>query len=397
MDWKSFKESLFASFLCTLGDLVSGFILSGFLSKKFSILPALIILLPPSADMRGNVYGAFGSRLGTYLHMGRIEAKLKVDPIIAENIHASLFLVVTFSVLNGVVCSYLGYLLGLNPLSPDIILSLTVVSVLSSMLSALFMIPSTILIAVLSYRFGWDPDNVTSPLITLAGDIVTVPLIYLSVLLVERMGSLTKAIVLSFVVLLGVLLFLKSNKSFVARRIMREMLLILSICVLIDYGAGTILGGSLEGLIAIAGILTIIPPFLEDGGVIGCILAARVSSWLHLGEIEPTFVPGRRIREMFLQNHILGIVVFTMVALLGQTINVTMNIPTVSTAIMLAVTVLAGQLLVLILNFISYELVTLSYRIGLDPDNVGIPIITSLMDLMGTGTLVLMLVLFGLV
>jgi len=397
LDWKSFKESLFASFLCTLGDLVSGFILSGFLSKKFSILPALIILLPPSADMRGNVYGAFGSRLGTYLHMGRIEAKLKVDPIIAENIHASLFLVVTFSVLNGVVCSYLGYLLGLNPLSPDIILSLTVVSVLSSMLSALFMIPSTILIAVLSYRFGWDPDNVTSPLITLAGDIVTVPLIYLSVLLVERMGSLTKAIVLSFVVLLGVLLFLKSNKSFVARRIMREMLLILSICVLIDYGAGTILGGSLEGLIAIAGILTIIPPFLEDGGVIGCILAARVSSWLHLGEIEPTFVPGRRIREMFLQNHILGIVVFTMVALLGQTINVTMNIPTVSTAIMLAVTVLAGQLLVLILNFISYELVTLSYRIGLDPDNVGIPIITSLMDLMGTGTLVLMLVLFGLV
>ncbi len=397
MDWKSFKESLFASFLCTFGDLVSGFVLSGFLSKKFSILPALIILLPPSADMRGNVYGAFGSRLGTYLHMGRIEAKLKVDPVIAENIHASLFLVVTFSVLNGVVCSYLGYLLGLNPLSPDIILSLTVVSVLSSMLSALFMIPSTILIAILSYRFGWDPDNVTSPLITLAGDIVTVPLIYLSVLLVERMGSLTKAIVLSFVVLLGVLLFLKSNKSFVARRIMKEMLLILSICVLIDYGAGTILGGSLEGLIAIAGILTIIPPFLEDGGVIGCILAARVSSWLHLGEIEPTFVPGKRIREMFLQNHILGIVVFTMVALLGQTINVTMNIPTVSTAIMLAVTVLAGQLLVLILNFISYELVTLSYRIGLDPDNVGIPIITSLMDLMGTGTLVLMLAVFGLV
>ncbi len=397
MDWKSFRESLFASFLCTFGDLVSGFVLSGFLSKKFSILPALIILLPPSADMRGNIYGAFGSRLGTYLHMGEIEAKLKVDPVIAENIHASLFLVVTFSVLNGVVCSYLGYLLGLNPLSLDVILSLTVVSVLSSMLSALFMIPSTILIAILSYKFGWDPDNVTSPLITLAGDIVTVPLIYLSVLLVEGMELLTKAILISFVVLLGVLLFLKSNKSFVARRIMREMLLILSICVLIDYGAGTILGSGLEGLIAIAGILTIIPPFLEDGGVIGCILAARVSSWLHLGEIEPTFVPGKRIREMFLQNHLLGIVVFTMVALLGQTINVTMNIPTVSTALMLAITVLAGQLLVFILNFASYELVTLSYRIGLDPDNVGIPIITSLMDLMGTATLVLMLAVFGLV
>ncbi len=397
MDWKSFRESLFASFLCTLGDLVSGFVLSGFLSKKFSILPALIILLPPSADMRGNIYGAFGSRLGTYLHMGRIEAKLKVDPVIAENIHASLFLVVTFSVLNGLVCSYIGYLLGLNPLSLDIILSLTVVSVLASLLSALFMIPSTILIAILSYRFGWDPDNVTSPLITLAGDIVTVPLIYLSVLLVERMELLTKSILISFVVLLGVLLFLKSNKSFVARRIVREMLLILSICALIDYGAGTILGGSLERLIAIAGILTIIPPFLEDGGVIGCILAARVSSWLHLGEIEPTFVPDKRIRDVFLQNHALGIVVFTMVALLGQTINVTMNIPTVSTALMLAITVLAGQLLVLILNFTSYELVTLSYRMGLDPDNVGVPIITSLMDLMGTGTLVLMLAIFGLV
>jgi mgtE-like transporter len=37
-----------------------------------------------------------------------------------------------------------------------------------------------------------------------------------------------------------------------------------------------------------------------------------------------------------------------------------------------------------------------TYRFGLDPDNHGIPIVTSTMDFLGTATLVATIVLFGL-
>jgi len=213
--------------------------------------------------------------------------------------------------------------------------------------------------------------------------------------LVLRTAEILKVTFLGFVIFAMIILFIKSRKGDIAKRIVREMLIVLSICAVIDYGAGTLLGDKVDSLIAIAGILTIIPPFLEDGGVIGCILAAKVSSWLHLGELRPKAIPEKDVVDIFLMNHVLGLVVFTMVGILGQILNVLLKIPTVPTYIMLAITVLAGQILVVILNFVSYELTVLSYRIGLDPDNVGIPIITSIMDLLGTGTLVLTLKLFG--
>ncbi len=374
---------------------MSGLVLSSKLSPKFSIIPALIILIPPSADMRGNVYGALGSRLGSYLHMGRIEPKLRLDPLIEENLSASLFLVLLLSLVNGIVCSYIASLIGIERFGFVSAVNLMVVSVLATILSACFMIPATILIAICSYRWGWDPDNITSPLVTLAGDMVTMPFIYVAVELVLRTPMYLKLAFLGFVVAVMVLLFVKSRKGEVARRIVREMLVVLSICAVIDYGAGTLLGDKVESLIAIAGILTIIPPFLEDGGVIGCILAAKVSSWLHLGELRPKTVPEREVVDLFVMNHFLGLVVFTMVGILGQTLNFLLRIPTVPTVVMLSITVLAGQILVVILNIVSYELTVLSYRLGLDPDNVGIPIITSIMDLLGTGTLVLTLKLFG--
>ncbi len=395
MNWKAFKESLFASFLCTLGDLVSGLVLSSKLAPKFSVIPALIILIPPSADMRGNVYGALGSRLGSYLHMGKIEPKLKIDPIISENLTASLFLVLLISLVNGLVCSYLASLIGIERFTLNSALSLMVVSVLATVLSALFMIPSTLVISICSYRRGWDPDHITSPLVTLAGDMVTMPLIYLSVEAVLGMPLSLKVSIILAVFAFMILLLVKSERGFVARRIVREMLVILSVCAVIDYGAGTLLGDKLESFITIAGILTIIPPFLEDGGVLGCILAAKVSSWLHLGEIEPKAIPERDVKDLFLMNHVLGLVVFTMVGIIGQTVNVILHIKTVSLIEMLTITVFAGQILTLMLNFVSYELTVLSYRVGLDPDNVGIPIITSIMDLLGTGTLVAVLKLFG--
>lgn len=365
-------------------------------SHEFVILPALIILIPSSTDLRGNIFGSLGSRLGTYLHTGRIEPKFEINPVVAENLSSSTFLLLVFSMFNGIVSAQIASMLGLHKMTFEFVLNMILITVLAAFLSAIFMIPTTFALAVGSYRWGWDPDNLTAPLITLMGDVITLPLLFASVGVIFAMNLPLKIAFVVSVVVATVVLYRLSRGEF-GWRVIRESIPILMACALIDFGAGTMLGKEIEGLIAIAGILTIIPAFLEDGGAMGGILASRFSSMLHLGTLEPSLIPEKEVLKSFGFMHLLGLVVFTLVGIFGQIVNYTLSIPTIPIAYMIAITVIAGQLLTLLLNFMAYYLSVFSFIKGIDPDNVGIPLITSLMDVIGTGCLILSLKIFRIV
>lgn len=362
----------------------------GYLSHEFVVLPALIVLIPPSIGLRGNIYASLGSRLGTYLHTGRIEPKFEVNPIITENIHSSTFLLLVLSIFNGFVSAEIASALGLHSFTFELVLDLILISVLAAFLSAVFMVPTTLALAIGSYKWGWDPDNLTAPLITLMGDVITLPLIFASVDAVFAIDLPLKLTSVMMVVVATLILY-RLSRGEVGWRIIRESAPILITCALINFGAGTILGKEVEGLVTIAGILTIIPAFLEDGGAMGGILASRFSSMLHLGLLEPKIFPEREVLRSFAVMHILGFVVFALVGIFGQIVNYILSIPTIPTAYMIATTVMAGQLLTVLLNLMAYYFSILSFMKGIDPDNIGIPLITSLMDVLGTGCLILSL------
>jgi len=47
------------------------------------LFPGLMIMIPPSIGMRGNIYGALGARIGTRFHageLGKTSGFLKVKP-----------------------------------------------------------------------------------------------------------------------------------------------------------------------------------------------------------------------------------------------------------------------------------------------------------------------------
>ena len=392
---KDFKESLISLILCTFGDLISGMVM-GSHSKELVILPALIVLIPASTDLRGNIYGSLGSRLSTYLHTGRIKPKFESNPTVAENIYSSTFLLLSFSVFNGFAAAVISSAIGLHPLTLDLTVDLILITVISAFLSALFMIPTTLALAICSYRWGWDPDNLTAPLITLAGDMITLPILFASADVVFELSRRVKFASI-FMIAFALLYFYRLSRGDLACRIIRESVPILIACAVIDFGSGTILGKEVEGLIATAGILTIIPAFLEDGGAMGGILASRFSSGLHLGSLEPKIVPDRSVIKSFAVMHALSLIVFTLVGFFGQVVNRTLSIPTIPTVYMVAITVVAGQMLTVLLNLMAYYFSILSFAKGIDPDNVGIPLITSLMDVLGTGCLVASLKIFKVV
>ncbi len=392
---KEFKEIVSASYICTFGDLISGLVLSTKIAPRLSVLPALIILIPPSADMRGNICGALGSRFGTYLHMGQTKPEFSKEPLVVENLLASLFLVILFSGINGAVSSFIASIIGIQPLTLTGVLNLVTISMIAATLSAAALLPATLAIAILSFKWGWDPDNVTSPLVSLAGDMVTIPLLYLVLEAVLAVPDIVKYISLAILVVVSGYSFAKSRKSFVGKRIIKEMTIILAFCAILDYGAGTLLGTRVEKFIAVSGFLTILPAFLEDGGVIGSILTAKIASWLHLGKLEPKLIPDKEVLSTFALNHVVGLVVFTSVGMLGSILNTILRIPSTSILQTIVLTVIAGQVVILALNFIAYELSVVSYKLGFDPDNVGVPLITSIMDFIGTTSLLFILALFG--
>jgi len=383
--------------LVTIGNLVTGTIL-GVWTGHLELLPALIVLIPPAIDMRGNIFASLGSRLGTYLHTGQVTPRWgdKGGKILRHNVNASLILTVVTSIYLGVLATFVARAIGLNANMVDMVL----ISLLAGILSAVLMLGLTVLIAFSSYRYGWDPDNITSPFITLAGDMITLPLLFLMAGLVLDLGAMPRFTLFYVFMALGAISLMMSFMGVArphARRIILESTPLFLICGLLSVFSGSILGTHVEALIGIAGVFIMIPAFLEDGGAIGGILAAKFSSALHVGSLSFSSLPPRFARRLFLTMQLIGLVVFSLVGLLSYIISILLSISTLAWYEMVAVAVLTGQILILVVNLVAYYSSVFTYSMGLDPDNTTIPIITSLMDLMGTATLILVLVVLGLV
>lgn len=168
--------------ICTLFQVGAGSFLGG-MGKSFA-LPGVLVMVPPLLALRGNIGGALASRLGTGLHQGIIDPESLSGPEVRTNVGASLFLTFFVSFLTGVLAFAVTVLTGLHPFSLQLLLSLVLIALIAGLISGFGLIGLTVLIALFSYRRGWDPDNVTSPLMSSTGDLFTVIAIYIGVLVV---------------------------------------------------------------------------------------------------------------------------------------------------------------------------------------------------------------------
>ena len=388
-------ECIVALFLCTTGDLITGLVM-GRSSSIFLLVPALIILIPPSAGLRGNVFSSLGSRFSSYLHTGRLPPSFKPNDLLNQNILSALFLLMFFGFVDGILASAIAYYLGINKNFFLTALNLVLVAEITAFISFSILVPATVFLAIGSFRWGWNPDHTTIPIVTLFGDMITLPVLFAATIFVVKVGFEEKTLAL-ILVLIVILLVFNSVKSDLGIRIIAESAPILAICVALDFGSGTILGDKLEKFIATAGLLTLVPAFLEDGGAMGGILAARFSSLLHLGLLEPKAKPDGDVFYTFAVMHLVAAFMFTMVGVFGYTANVLLHIPTISLPRMVLVTLVAGQLIMFIIDAMAYYFSIFSFRKGIDPDNVGIPIIASFMDVAGTACYVFALKILGVI
>jgi mgtE-like transporter len=164
---------------------------------------------------------------------------------------------------------------------------------------------------------------------------------------------------------------------------------------ILDVFAGALLQAREASLSAMAGVLILIPPFVSQAGALGGILSSRLASKLQLGVITAR---GRPEPPAIVDGSIVvgaGLVVFTVIGAAASVIAQVAGLPSPGVGTMVGVALTAGLLALPVILLSGYYVAVGTSRFGLDPDNFGVPVLTSLMDLVGVGCLLFVLSVSG--
>jgi mgtE-like transporter len=268
--------------------------------------------------------------------------------------------------------------------------------VIGGFLSSIVVMAITVGVATLSVRRNWDLDNVTSPIVTAAGDMVTLPALFLATYLVG-LPWLTAivAILCGIVALIALVASIRSRYP-ILRRIARESLPVLVLAGTVDVVAGLTIEKRFSSFLVYPALLVLVPPFLEDSGALGGILSARVSTKLHLGTLVPGRGSFRSVGEDVLLVYMYAVPVFLLLGVSADIAAYAAGLRSPGSFEMIAVSMLAGLIATTFAVLVGFYGAVAAYRLGLDPDNHGIPIVTSSLDLLGAVALILVIVGLGL-
>lgn len=386
-------QSLAALALSVVASLVAGLSLAAF-ESDLATFPGLLLFVPPAIGLRGNVFGPLGGRLSTSIQTGTFAWSWRPESLLGQNLVASMMA----SMLAALVLAGFAevvVLFVLDTANPIGLADFIVVSVLGGALASIVVVLITMALTVGSVRFGWDLDNVTAPMVTAAGDIVTLPTLVFAARFIDR-GALTTTMAwIAAVACLASLAPLVVRSMSTARRIVGETLPVLCAAGLLSLLAGVAVEQNKADFLTFTVLLVLLPGYLTTAGALGGILSNRLGTKFHLGLIDA----GRRPRGAALDDMrstlVLAVPIFL---LLGVVVGLAASWGDHSTpgfGVLIAVVMTAGLVSTAVVTLVAYYGTLLAVRFGLDPDNHGIPIVTATIDVVGAVTLVGALILWG--
>jgi len=385
------KEGILGLLFAVIAASVAGLFLSSF-REMLLLLPGLIMIVPGAINMRGTIYGSLSSRLCSAFHLGTIERFKWGDPLLKENTHTSFLQGAFLSVVLACFAKLVSIFLGIETIS---IFSFVLISFLGSMLAGVLLLAATYFVAFAAYHHGWNPDNVTVPIITSLGDVLTIPCILLAAFVVMKLPFLREASI-------GLLAFLFISFAFIIyRERVRESLLmktlpILLLCAGFSVFSGLQLEYKLAQLAIVPVFLLMVPAFLGQGGNIGGIFAVRLSAALHTGLLPSDYKLSKELVHEIISAYFLAFFAFPLVGVLTYFVSNIAGISGASFLSMVGVSLLAGLLLVTIVLVYTSILSLYLFRHA-DLDNFMVPIVTSTADIVGVLCLLVVLILSGII
>ncbi|MFQ6075752.1 MAG: magnesium transporter [Candidatus Bathyarchaeia archaeon] len=181
-----------------------------------------------------------------------------------------------------------------------------------------------------------------------------------------------------------------------AKKIIKEGFPALTAIVIIEVVAGLVLGTRTDLWIATPAFLMLVPPLNDLGNDIGCILSSRFTTALHLGSMEPSLRRNGTLWENVLAAVVICIVSSLFIGVLVYLVAEITMIDKVFLGTIVFVGFVSGLMLTLLIVGVATLMAIFSWRRGLDPNNVTIPVVTAMADITGIFCLMLVLRLAGL-
>jgi len=162
------KESAPLLLMCLVAMIFGGQMLNAKEAVLVAI-PLLLMAIPVINGVGGNIGTVLGMRFTSALHLGTITPSLEGRTLRSNLVQGLALGVISFgilAVLTALTMLLPGFDPGIDPLRYMLIvfgsgLTLTVLLVLVTIISA-----------VVAFKFGYDPDNVVTPIVTTTGDIL---------------------------------------------------------------------------------------------------------------------------------------------------------------------------------------------------------------------------------
>ncbi|MFB6189827.1 MAG: magnesium transporter [Halapricum sp.] len=166
------------------------------------------------------------------------------------------------------------------------------------------------------------------------------------------------------------------------RAITRAMLPVLLMLTVIEIGSGLVLGSFQADLLNYPALLILVPVTIGTAGNLGSILAARLSTSFHLGtlsfSIDDDMLGGNALATVAL-----ALTVFPVIGVGAWLLATLTGGAKLSPVTVVFVAVLSGALLAVLAVAVTVLATYVAYRRGLDPDDVVIPVVTNVCDVLG--------------
>ncbi|KAA0006289.1 MAG: hypothetical protein DRM98_00765 [Thermoplasmata archaeon] len=171
------------------------------------------------------------------------------------------------------------------------------------------------------------------------------------------------------------------------KKIVKHGLPLLSVTIFIEIAAGQLLQGNEEVLMLFPIFLISVPVINSVGGNIGSILGARLASGLHVGYISLS-LKDKEMHDNLFMSLLLGGVTYIVLAVIIYLVYIVFLSRSsaggdVGLVDFISIVFLTGVLLVFVVSIVSVFTAFLSYKKGVDPDDMVAPVVTTIGDVMG--------------
>jgi mgtE-like transporter len=383
LSFTSFKETL-AGHFAGVGGLIAGLIVAWQLGVFHSV-PWAIALYPTVLTAKAVISGTFSGRLNTALHIGTLSPRFSGNMgFVGRMFQRILALTLVTSVVMSIVSTILGSLFwGIAPANFSDVL-IVVVATMSLGLTLHFF---TLSVTFTAFKKGLDLDSVAYPIVATIADVFITVCYAIAVNLYFKFGYTGKYAVLLIATIPAVLILYSLSRGVHEAgfsKTIKTSILALMLVAVIASVTGTILqeinvGATLwtgSGALYPASLFAVYPALIELVGDAALVIGSTATTRLVLGLLEPHFSAMKNHAMQILGAWAASAVAFIPLSAASLFLTGTFGLPAfyVLTSALLATNAFA----LVAMTLISYAFAILTFKKGLDPDHLVIPIESAL-------------------